>query len=448
MVARIVIAAPASGHGKTTVCTGLLAALRARGLTVAPFKVGPDYIDPSYHTLAAGRPGRNLDPFLVGPQRVGPLFRYGSRGAEVAVIEGVMGLYDGMVGGHGFASTAHVATLLDAPVLLVVDAAAQGESVAAVVHGFATYRPDVRIGGVLLNRVGSDRHEAILRDALAAVGIPVLGVLRRCPTVSTPSRHLGLVPAAERSAAAMSTVDALGSVLADSVDLDGVLALARSAAPLPVPVWDPAAELGDLPGNRTRRPVIAVAGGPAFTFGYAEHVELLTLAGAEVVLLDPIRDGALPAGVRGLVLGGGFPEEYGQVLAGNGGLRGQIRAFATGGGVVVAECGGLLYLAAALDRWPMCGVLAATATMTDRLTLGYRAAVALTDSVLATAGQRVHGHEFHHTRLRPRAGEQPAWQWPDAEPEGFVGDRLHASYLHLHWAGAPELVRRLVEACR
>jgi cobyrinic acid a,c-diamide synthase len=446
----VVVAAPGSGHGKTTVCTGLLAALRARGLTVAPFKVGPDFIDPSYHALAAGRPGRNLDPFLVGPQRVGPLFGHGSRGAEVAVVEGVMGLYDGMFGGHGFASTAHVASLLDAPVLLVVDASAQGESVAAVVHGFASYRPGVRIGGVLLNRVGSDRHETILRDALAATGIPVLGVLRRCPAAATPSRHLGLVPAAERSAAATSTVEALGRVVAESVDLAAVLALARAAGPLPAPAWDPGAELGGPArvGAGAARPVLAVAGGPAFTFGYAEHAELLAAAGAEVVRLDPVRDTALPAGVRGLVLGGGFPEEYGEALAANSALREQVRAFAADGGVVVAECGGLLYLAAALDGWQMCGVLAATATMTDRLTLGYRTAVALSDSVLAAAGERVHGHEFHHTRIRPRAGDQAAWRWRDAEPEGFVGDRLHASYLHLHWAGAPRLVRRLVAACR
>lgn len=454
MVARLVVAAPASGHGKTTVATGLLAALRARGLAVAPFKVGPDYIDPSYHALAAGRPGRNLDPFLAGAERIAPLFRHGAVDADLAVVEGVMGLFDGRRGGAGFASTAHVAELLAAPVLLVVDAAAQGESVAALVHGFTTYRPGTRVAGVLLNRVGSDRHEAILRDALAGTGVPVLGALRRTDGVVTPSRHLGLVPAAERSAEALATVAALGELVAATVDLDGVLSLARGAPELPGPRWDPAAEVGPPAGPPTAgRPVVAVAGGAAFTFGYPEHVELLAAAGARVVTVDPVRDAALPAGTRGLVLGGGFPEEHGAALAGNAALRADVAAFAADGGTVVAECAGLLYLAAALDGRPMCGVLPAEATMTGRLTLGYREAVAVSGSVLGPAGQRVRGHEFHRTTVAPRAGSTPAWQWggdrPEGDgPEGFVAGRVHASYLHLHWAGQPALARRLVEACR
>jgi cobyrinic acid a,c-diamide synthase len=452
VVARLVVAAPASGHGKTSVATGLLAALRARGLTVAPAKVGPDYIDPSYHALAAGRAGRNLDPFLVGPDRIAPLFRHGAAGADVAVVEGAMGLFDGRNGGAGFASTAHVADLLAAPVLLVVDARGQGESVAALVHGFTTYRPGTRIAGVLLNQVGSDRHEAILRDALAGAGVPVLGALRRDAGLVTPSRHLGLVPAAERTAEAAAGVNRLGAWVAAGVDLDAVLAVARSAAPLPGPPWDPAAEVGHgSAGHRAgsgSRPVVAVAGGPAFTFGYPEHVELLAAAGAEVVTVDPARDTALPAGTRAVVLGGGFPEEYATALAGNAALRGEVAAFAGDGGVVAAECAGLLYLTAALDEQPMCGVLPAEATMTGRLTLGYREAVAVADSVFGPAGQRVRGHEFHRTTVAPRAGATPAWQWSGDGPEGFVTGRVHASYLHLHWAGQPALAARLVGACR
>ncbi|GAA4331724.1 hypothetical protein GCM10023162_36670 [Klenkia terrae] len=281
-IPRIVLAAPSSSAGKTSIATGLIAALTDRGMAVSPHKVGPDYIDPGYHGLAAGRPGRNLDNWLVGEDRIVPLFLHGARSADVAVVEGVMGLFDGA--SHpsvepGFGSTAHVATQLRAPVVLVVDASAQARSVAAVVHGFATFDPTVRLGGVILNRVGSDRHEAILREALGSAGVPVLGAVRRITDLETPSRHLGLVPAAERSAEAVRTVRALGAVVGSSVDLDAVLRLARSAPDLDDAPWDPAAEVTRTEG----RPVVTVADGPAFTFGYGEAVELLAGKGADVV---------------------------------------------------------------------------------------------------------------------------------------------------------------------
>jgi cobyrinic acid a,c-diamide synthase len=445
-VPRVVIAAPSSNAGKTSVTTGLVAALTARGLAVSPHKVGPDYIDPGYAGLAAGRPGRNLDPWLVGEERIAPLFLHGARGADVAVVEGVMGLFDGAT--HptvepGFASTAHVAGLLRAPVVLVVDASSQARSVAALVHGFATFDPGVRLGGVVLNRVGSDRHEAILREALGAAGVPVLGALRRLAELGTPSRHLGLVPAAERSAEALATVRRLGEVVAAGVDLDAVLRLARTAPDLPAAPWDPAAEVARTEG----RPRIAVAGGAAFTFGYAENAELLAAAGAEVVAVDPLRDEALPEGTAGLVVGGGFPEVYADALSANETLRADVAALAARGGPVAAECAGLLYLSRELDGAPMCGVLDVATAMTPRLTLGYRAAVAVTDSVLAPAGTRVRGHEFHRTAATPAAGAGPAWQWSAAGPEGFVTGSVHASYLHLDWAGSPALAERFVAAC-
>ncbi len=445
-VPRVVVAAPSSNAGKTSVTTGLVAALTARGLAVSPHKVGPDYIDPGYAGLAAGRPGRNLDPWLVGEERIAPLFLHGARGADVAVVEGVMGLFDGAT--HptvepGFASTAHVAGLLQAPVLLVVDASSQARSVAALVHGFATFDPAVRIGGVVLNRVGSDRHEAILREALGAAGVPVLGALRRLAELGTPSRHLGLVPAAERSAEALATVRRLGEVVAGGVDLDAVLRLARTAPGLPAAPWEPAAEVTPVAG----RPRIAVAGGAAFTFGYAENTELLAAAGAEVVTVDPLRDEALPEGTAGLVVGGGFPEVYADALSANETLRADVAALAGRGGPVAAECAGLLYLSRELDGAPMCGVLDVATAMTPRLTLGYRAAVAVTGSVLAPAGTRVRGHEFHRTTALPAAGATPAWQWSAAGPEGFVAGSVHASYLHLDWAGSPALAERFVTAC-
>ena len=470
---RLVVAAPASGHGKTTVVTGLMAALRGRGLAVSGHKVGPDYIDPGYHALATGRPGRNLDPVLCGEDLIVPLLRHGAAGADIAVVEGVMGLFDGR-GSTSFGSTAHVAKLLSAPVLLVVDAAAQGRSVAALVSGFVGYDPGVRIGGVVLNRVGSARHESILRAALADLGVPVLGVLRRDDGIAVPSRHLGLVPVAEREGAARQAVQRLAALVSGAVDLAAVVALAGRAGPLDAAAWSPAERLNRTgragappvpgqPGRPTRpgwgqpgsgqpgsgqhpaRPVVAVAGGAAFSFCYPETAELLAAAGADVVTIDPLRDEALPAGCRALVLGGGFPEMHAGELSANEPLRADVARLAAAGAPVVAECAGLLYLARELDGRPMSGVLDATAQMTGRLTLGYRDATAAGDSVLAPAGTRVRGHEFHRTVADPAASAVPAWS-VDGRPEGFVQRQVHASYLHLHWAGYPQLAQRLVAA--
>jgi cobyrinic acid a,c-diamide synthase len=507
-VPRLVVAAPASGHGKTTVATGLMAALTARGLAVSGHKAGPDYIDPGYHALATGRPARNLDPVLCGADTIAPLFAHGAVGADIAIVEGVMGLFDGR-GSTAEGSTAHVATLLGGPVVLVVDASAQGRSVAALVCGFASFDPGLRLAGVILNRVGSARHEEILRDALAGIGMPVLGALRRDDSVTVPSRHLGLVPAAERDGAARAAIARLAALVTGSVNLDAVVALARTAGPLPVTPWDPAAALEGSPekpvimtsvlprqhqphdhdrgaaatrGAEGRRdaegprdaggprdaegpggcldagvasgglglgdgcqPVVAVAGGAAFTFCYTETMELLTAAGADVVTVDPLRDAALPAGTGALVLGGGFPEVHASDLSANEPLRADVARLARSGAPVVAECAGLLYLARELDGLPMCGVLDATARMTPRLTLGYRDAVAAGASVLTHAGTAVRGHEFHRTTVVPGNPAAPAWTF-GGRREGFVQGGVHASYLHLHWAGYPGLARRLVAA--
>lgn len=439
-IPRLVIAAPSSGSGKTTVATGLMAAFREAGLAVSPHKVGPDYIDPGYHALATGRPGRNLDAYLCGPDRIEPLFRHGAAGADVALVEGVMGMFDGASGMGELGSTAQVAKLLRAPVVLVVDASSQSRSVAALVHGFASWDPEVRLAGVILNKVGSDRHEALLREALDGAGVPVLGALQRAPQVRTPSRHLGLVPVAERAPEAVDAVAALAAQIRAGCDLEGLLALARSAPPLTAPAWEPQ---GGTPV--AGRPVIAVAGGAAFTFSYAEHAELLTAAGAEVVGFDPLRDEKLPEGTAGLVVGGGFPEVYAPELSANEPLRAEVARLAAAGAPVAAECAGLLYLARSLDDRPMCGVLPADGRMSQRLTLGYREAVAVHDSALAAAGTRVRGHEFHRTVLEPGAGDRPAWGFvrPERRTEGFVQDGVHASYLHVHWAAEPTLAQRL-----
>ncbi|WP_439959932.1 cobyrinate a,c-diamide synthase, partial [Streptomyces griseorubiginosus] len=246
-VPRLVVAAPSSGSGKTTVATGLMAAFTARGLAVSPHKVGPDYIDPGYHALATGRVGRNLDAYLCGPELIGPLFAHGAHGCELAVVEGVMGMYDGAAGEGELGSTAQVAKLLRAPVVLVVDASSQSRSVAALVHGFASWDPQVRVGGVILNKVASDRHEALLREALESVGVPVLGVLRRAPQVDTPSRHLGLVPVAERGAAAVEAVEAMREQVERGCELEALFTLARSAGALSCAAWDPGEALVSSP---------------------------------------------------------------------------------------------------------------------------------------------------------------------------------------------------------
>ncbi|MBD0743661.1 cobyrinate a,c-diamide synthase [Streptomyces sp. CBMA152] len=450
MVARLVIAAPSSGSGKTTVATGLMAAFAATGLAVSPHKVGPDYIDPGYHALATGRPGRNLDAYMCGAELMAPLLAHGARGCDIAVVEGVMGLYDGASGHGELASTAQVAKLLRAPVVLVVDASSQSRSVAALVHGFASWDPEVRIGGVILNKVGSDRHEAVLREALDESGVPVLGALRRAAPLSTPSRHLGLVPVAERHPDAVAAVAAMAEQVRRGCDLAALEALARSAPPLDCEPWTPSAQPGGTEQSPLAAPpVVALAGGPAFTFSYAEHAELLTAAGADVVVFDPLRDEQLPDGTAGLVIGGGFPEVYAAELSANAPLRKAVGELARSGAPVAAECAGLLYLARSLDGQPMCGVLDADARMSERLTLGYREAVAVGDSCLAEAGTRLRGHEFHRTVLDPGAGPAPAWGLvhPERRVEGFVQQGVHASYLHTHWAARPTIARRFVERC-
>ena len=463
---RVVIGATRSGDGKTTVATGIMAALRASGLRVSPHKVGPDYIDPSYHAVACGVPGRNLDPWLAGEDLIAPLLLHGAAkagaarvgGADVAVIEGVMGLFDGAAGRGDFASTAHVARLTGSPVILVVGAAGTSRSIAATVHGFAGWDPSVRLAGVVLNQVSSDRHEALLREALAPSGIPVVGALRHDEALHTPSRHLGLVPAGERPASVEAWLPRLRALAQRGLDLDLLMRIARSAPDLPAEPWsaEPVSALPALaaarpgngqppqpPGGRPAR--VAVAAGPAFTFRYAEHDELLAAAGAEVVPFDPLAAAKLPDGTDALVAGGGFPQVHADALAANTALLDDVRTRAAGGMPVVAECAGLLWLGESLDGRKQCGVLPARARMTPKLTLGYREATTLHDTPLLAAGTRVRAHEFHRTSSEPAYGEHPAWRLADGAQAGWAGPSLLASYLHLHWAGLPGAAARLVQ---
>ena len=444
-VPAVVIAAPASGSGKTTVATGLIGAMRQAGHSVAPFKVGPDFIDPGYHTLAAGRPGRNLDPVLVGEQLIGPLYAHGADGADIAVVEGVMGLFDGRLGlaatTPAAGSTAHAAGLLGAPVILVVDARGQSHSIAALLHGFSTFDSATRVAGVILNRVGSARHEQVLRQACEQAGVPVLGAIPRTAELELPTRYLGLVTAVEYGRRARLAIEAMTALVARHVHLAAVVAAAGSR--VAVSAWDPVAAVG----RRRASAIVAMAAGKAFSFGYAEHAELLRAAGAEVVEFDPLVE-PLPDGTDAVVLPGGFPEQFTAELSANDLVRRQINELAAAGAPVHAECAGLIYLARELDGYPMCAVLAGSARFTPHLKLAYRDAVAVADSSLYAVGERVVGHEFHRTVVTFTESYQPAWAYRgdevDTVRDGVVHAGVHASYLHTHPAAAPDAVVRFV----
>ncbi len=460
----MVIAAPASGNGKTTVATGIMAALRAGGREVAPFKVGPDFIDPGFHCLATGRPGRNLDPNLQGERRIGPLYAHGAAGADIGVVEGVMGLFDGRIGAvapdgvSGYGSTAHVASLIGAPVILVVDARGHSQSVGALVRGYSTFAPGTHVAGVILNQVGSDRHARILADACEGVGVPALGAVPRSDAIGVPSRHLGLMTT-DALDSPDTSIAAMGETMARHLDLEAIAGLAASA-PVGGP-WVPGDEADAALGSNTELgppPVIAVASGRAFGFRYPEWEEMLRALGAEIAHFDPLTD-PFPTRADGLLLLGGYPEEHAAELSANTATREAVRGAVEAGLPTYAECGGLTYLGRSLDGHRMCGAVDVDFAFGRKLTLGYRDAVSLGDSLAAPAGLRFVGHEFHRTDIvggeSPAADEargDAAWGWIDGEggtrTEGFAGPTLHGSYLHLHPVGSPQVVARIVAGSR
>jgi len=401
-----VIAGTHSGVGKTTVAAGLLLAFR-RTRRVQGFKAGPDFIDPSYHALATGRPSRNLDLWMCGREKVRDLFRRSQ--AEVNIIEGSMGLFDGAL--DEATSTAELAKLLIAPVILVVDAQAMAQSAAALIHGFATYDSKVRVAGVVFNRVASTGHYEYLRGLSP---IPSLGWVAHDLTLTIPERHLGLVPAAERK----PDLTKLGEAVARHLDLDRILRLTKSRAST--------VDRKPRPKVRTR---IGYAWDEAFSFYYEDNLDLLRQEGAELVPFSPLRR-EMPE-VDALYLGGGFPEVH--RLRPHRRLREAVRA----GMPIYAECGGLMYLVGQ-------GLLPGRIEMTDRLqNFGYAEAVALRDTVAVRRGQKVRGHEFHYSRWR--CGRMPAAYRLGSRRDGYARGNIHASYLHLHFAGAPGCAARFVE---
>lgn len=449
---RFMIAAPASGHGKTMLTIALMIALRKRGARVAPFKVGPDYIDPGYHTLATGRVSRNLDAVMCPPEMITPLVLHGCRTpepADIAIIEGVMGLFDGRLGQRGAGSAAHIAALTATPVILCADASHTSRTIAATVAGIASWDRRVRIAGVIFNKVSSPRQQTEIADAMSRVPVPVLGFIPKDPNAQTPSRHLGLVPIKERMEAAESLA-CFADLVVNRVDLDALQAIAATAPELVAEAWEPTAQVhpaSDL------EPVVALAGGKAFTFRYAETEELLRAGGCRVVEFDPTRDTALPEGTCGLYLGGGFPEVHAEQIGGNHQLLAAVREAVHRGVPTVAECAGLLYLAQTLDGRAMTSALPIQAAMSPRLTMGYRWATAPGDTLLAAAGTSVVGHEFHRTTVSGPSELDPAWEFGgltsdgvSADPAGRGRPSVHASYLHTHWAGYPTLAQHFIDA--
>ena len=497
MAKAIMLGAVSSGCGKTTITLGLIAALRARGLKVQAFKVGPDYIDTSYHAIASGRPSHNLDNWLVPSVKLRALFESSIGDADIAIVEGVMGLYDG--GRLGISSTAEIAKLLDVPIALVIDAKSIGASAAAIALGFRAFDCDVEIAGVILNRLGSSTHQSMIEDALSSIGMKCFGGLRRDQTLAIPERHLGLLQSIENETSEL--IDRLRAAVETQLDLDALLDVAAPIYPKSGEIKKPrhsckigiardeafsfyypaslaelemrGAELiefsplhderlpqvdGLIPGE-IKKPrhscKIGIARDEAFSFYYPASLAELEMRGAELIEFSPLHDERLPQ-VDGLILGGGYPEMFASQLESNATMREDIRRAAADGMPICAECGGYMYLMRELIDFDgraheMCGVISSRAAMNDRLQMvGYVAAELLGDCSIGRRGERVHAHEFHFssvieddptverlfrcTRLRTGAKY-------DA---GIVKGNVVGSYLHLHFAGCPSVAKRFI----
>ncbi|MBA3921496.1 MAG: cobyrinate a,c-diamide synthase [Nostocaceae cyanobacterium] len=441
----IIIAGERSGVGKTTVTLALLAALRQRRQTVQSFKVGPDYIDPMFHSYVTGRACRNLDPILTSEAYVQHCFAKHSQGVEHTLIEGVMGLFDGASGKDDVGSTAHVARLLDVPVVLILNCSSLSRSVAAIAHGFSTFDSRIKVAGVILNRVGSDRHLELLSQALEPLNLPILGVLRRQDDITLGDRHLGLVPTAELTNL-NATIERLAYLGETCFDWEKLLPLLECRFGT-----TKAEDYNQKPKIR-----LAIAQDQAFSFYYADNLDLLTELGAELVAWSPMRDRAVPEGVQGLYFGGGFPEVFAGALAESEAIQ-SVKAAIQAGMPTYAECGGLMYLCEQIvdfaeNSYPMVGIFPTAAVMGKRLTLGYRQATALQESPLVKVGDRLWGHEFHRSSLtqlpdKPLLSLQGYDSRQQFPPEGWQRYQVHASYTHLHFGAQPQLVERFLQCC-
>jgi cobyrinic acid a,c-diamide synthase len=472
-VPRVVVAGATSNVGKTTVTAGLIASLRQRGLVVQPFKCGPDYVDPSYHERAAGRPCRNLDTWMLNDTQLVDSFTRACRDADIAIVEGVMGLFDGADWHDERGSTAQIAKLLHAPVLLVLDISGAARSAAAVALGFRNFDPAVRFCGVVLNFAGSERHARGCAEAIAsATGLPMLGWLPRDLQLRIPERHLGLVPGGEQVDSA-ALIAEMGSAVTERFDVARIVEIARGVERAHgtgdarfvehahgADRMHSAVRATSSAHRRAPRPIVAVARDDAFCFYYPENLELLVEAGAAVEFFSPLRGERPAANAAGVYLGGGYPELHGPTLASNIGLWNVLKDFNAADVPIYAECGGFMVLTEGLTdtsghSWPMAGLLPGIARMSGKLAaLGYRHATALRSNLLAEAGESLRGHEFRYSSWdceTASGAATAAWEVRGTRTDGPVGfagyarGNLLASYLHVHFGQRPQLAWRFVQ---
>lgn len=442
---RIMLAGTNSGVGKTTIVTGLLAYLAHKGLKVQPFKVGPDYIDPGFHAKAAGRPSFNLDTWMTSAEKLPSSFAHLSKTADISIIEGVMGLYDG--GANGISSSADIAKRLHAPVILILDCRSVGYSIAATALGFREYDPKVQIKGVILNRLGSDRHEAMIRSVMDKIHMPVLGAFHRDESLKTPERHLGLTPVGETETDHL--IQHMAEAAGKWLDIPAILKIAGEAPDLEI------AEGESRPHEKCVR--VGIARDEAFSFYYPDSLSWLEQEGAELVPFSPLRDHNIPD-VDGLIYGGGFPEMFLEKLSGNESMKQSVLKAAALGMPIYAECGGLMYLCRSIrgfngEEYPMTGLIPAVTEMQSKLQrVGYVTGKAVRQSVIADKGDTLKGHEFHFSTLEP--GPDYPWAYElqgtrqkSAHLDGFAQKNILATYLHISFAGNPKAAKKWIASC-
>lgn len=448
------IAGTQSGVGKTTLATGLMAAMSRREYIVQPYKVGPDYIDPGFHTVATGKISRNLDSWMVSKKHLLELFQHSSQQAQISIIEGVMGLFDGHRQGGGRGSSAEVAKILSTPVILIIDAQQMAQSGAALTYGFQNYDPDLNLVGVILNRVSSKSHYRMIKEPIEELGVAVLGHIPQQEELELPERHLGLVPTAE-SNSLVEYLDELAASIEEHLDLDKIYQLAAQAEELDL-VEE---ELFAVSENEAEIS-IAVARDKAFNFYYEDNLDLLRARGVKIKYFSPLQDNSLPPGISGIYIGGGFPESFLKELSENKSIQRSLKVAISQGMPTYAECGGLMYLTKKIvnfdqESYPMLGIIPGSIVMQDSLqAMGYVEATVETDNILLPAGAKIRGHEFHYSRLLNLSNKLDSayslkgGKGEDGRWEGFVKDNLLASYLHLHFASNSTVIDNFIEACQ
>jgi len=453
-VKGLLVSGTASGVGKTTVALAIMAGLRRRGLAVQPFKCGPDFLDTGHHTRICSRAARNLDTWMLSGEANRSVLRNAARGADVIVAEGMMGLFDGKNGSTEIGSSAEIAKLLKLPVVLVVDAAKSARSVAAVVLGFEMFDADLRLAGVILNRVASERHYEMVREAIeSSCTTKILGWLPLEPAIAIPERHLGLQGAAEQAVdSTEAAIDAFAALAANHLNLDGLLELECG---LEMAGVEPERVTASASVDTVR---LGVPSDHAFSFYYEDNLDLLREQGAEIVWFSPMTDASLPSGLDALYLGGGYPELHAKQLSGNRRILEEVRTFAASGRPVYAECGGMLYLSQSLradeGSYAMAGVLPLSMQMTNKLVqFGYVTVEFIEDCLLGRKGTVVRGHSFHHTRIASQGNVATSYHLQYSmsgkeELEGFRQDNVLASYIHVHFRANPAVAENFVAAIR